>query len=394
MKKSDKNLKEIYNDISKNPRQWLYFNDTNIPLDVSWNTEWDAWSFISNYFTFAGKKMATLDFLKMHKIRTTELKEMNRCRHIVSTFLLGIAIANELDIDLRKEYSNDISLLYLWFLSCLYHDMGYVYESHDISEFSFPSLDIRSLTDIKTNIGVIDQYLKDEFEIEHICEYEFETYSKELVYFYFVRRAQESNKTYHNKEKGKIDHGIIGGLMLYDRLIKQFEFSKVEAGASKNAQDFVYEVTQENTKYWLRYSKMHFPAYAKAANAVIMHNIWADTLIQYLTDLGLESEYSIDKVNTKNIICFLLSLADTLEPLKRYSKEEDASEMLEKIYLCRSETDRGICLRVEDEEVWNKCYKNIFDVRTHENKLDSWMDIRVLWPLCTSGHAVDILLNE
>ncbi len=112
----------------------------------------------------------------------------------------------------------------------------------------------------------------------------------------------------------KLDHGIIGGLLLYDRLRLQFEKAWEKARIDKEKSFTRDGFFGENNR--LFYSENHFSAYAKAADAIISHNIWHTTLREYLEKSGKMDVNNLKKINIDNTICFLLSLADTLEPIK------------------------------------------------------------------------------
>lgn len=264
---------------------------------------------------------------------------MNRCRHIVSTFWLGIALAEQLGINLKAEDENDISLLYLWFLSCLYHDVGYIYEQD--TEMQIPHMNVRPLEDMKDNICEVEKYLKDTFNIEHIAENEFVPYNKGTIYFYLIRKFQEG---------------------------------------------FSLKFDVSGQKYFLLYSTKHFPVYVEAANAVIIHNIWEKALTQYLMDPDNTKKKCYVRINIKNKLHFLLSLADTLEPLKRFQKSAD---VLDKIYLGSSREGQGISIQVTDPEVWEECYKDIFD----DGGINSWMDVEAV-PYPHENYAVELWVKN
>lgn len=103
-----------------------------------------AQNFIKEYFEIGGKKcLFSVDDL-------TKLSS-RRCEHMRSLFLLGIYVYDYVNkireaIDkytksLEDNFTNQDSksvprkrFLYMWYLICLYHDLGYLYEIPDNGE--------------------------------------------------------------------------------------------------------------------------------------------------------------------------------------------------------------------------------------------------------------------
>ena len=101
--------------------------------------------------------------------------------------------------------------------------------------------------------------------------------------------------------------------MLYDKLRKQFEQSWQNRDRQRSS---------DRTNFWsnktgLHLSNSHFEEYAKAANAIIAHNIWIDTLNEFKQHRGISIGIKNRISFHKDPLCFILSLADTLEPLKK-----------------------------------------------------------------------------
>jgi len=151
-------------------------------------------------------------------------------------------------------------------------------------------------------------------------------------------------------------------LLLYDKLRKQFDKAwKNRTNNQDNRESFyVYKFGRE-----LHLSKRHFDDYAKAADSIITHNIWKKTLNQYIIDCGSNENISMasdNKISYKNKLCFILSLSDTLEPLKRnMSLLQDVSIR---------ELNKGFELQM-NKDTYNKIYKNII------NGLEEWIDVKV-----------------
>lgn len=285
-------LKELYKDLIKDPDSWLYYhsNQPRLKYEMLFD-ETASYKFIKNYFKCGGKEKVFKDdpYIIKNKI---VLKK--RSPHIVSTFLLGILIAKNLKIDLNTNNNDNINFKYLWFMACLYHDIGYVYENdHNCAH-------LRTVRKDGLNA------LKDICNIKYLCDNEFKTYKKENIDLYLSNRAICSSENI-----GKIDHGIVGGLLLYDRLIKNYY------KALNNAKRNNPNVSNDKFKYnKLNFSNKHFKYYAEAADAIIAHNIWINTLNEYLIKNDKEPLKGI-KIDKNNKIAFILALADTLEPIKK-----------------------------------------------------------------------------
>lgn len=286
-------LKELYKDLIEDPDSWLYYHSNQPRLKYEMLFDKTAsYDFIKNYFKCGGKGKVFEDDPYIIKYEYV-LKE--RSPHIVSTFLLGIQIAKSLKFDINMKNNDNINFIYLWFMACLYHDIGYVYEN----DYNCMNLRMVQKEGLKA--------LKEICDIKYMCNNEFKTYKKGYIDLYFSNRAICSSGNI-----GKIDHGIVGGLLLYDRLRKNFYEARKKA--NKNDHNFSKDKFEYNE---LNYSKTHFEYYAEAADAIIAHNIWINTLNEYLTKnnkVPLEG----NKIDKNNKIAFILALADTLEPIKKY----------------------------------------------------------------------------
>lgn len=338
-------LKELYKDLINDPDRWLYYNSNqhSLKYEIQPSLKYEmlfdetaSYNFIKNYFTRGGKEKVFKDNPYIIKYEFV-LKE--RSPHIVSTFLLGILISEHLKFDINKNNNDKINFKYLWFLACLYHDIGYVYENdHNCAH-------LRTVQ--KDGINA----LKDICDIKYMCNNEFKTYKKENVDLYLSNRAICSSENI-----GKIDHGIVGGLLLYDRLRKNFDeaWNKAKINDPKVLRnDFTYKE--------LHFSNEHYKYYAEAADAIIAHNIWINTLNEYLTKnnkVPLEG----NKIDKNNKIAFILALADTLEPIKKYG-------IFALNMISFKETKEGFDLIMPDEMKEND-YKYICN-------LSDWINVNV-----------------
>lgn len=289
-------LSNCYHEISENTNDWSYYPNCGIFIDKAWESEEAAYSFIKEYFDYAGKSEVFRDsFLLAHE---SSIKE--RAPHIISTYLLGIKIANCFHLDIFKRDQYNMNLAYYWFLACLYHDVGYALENN---------FECKTLCSISEK-GI--EGFRRKYNIKHIRKKEFQTYPKEIINFYFSCRAN------CQIDKPVIDHGIAGGLLLYDKLLRNYINAwKSEYRIGNTENDF--RIMHSNGRV-LRFSKTHQNAYAIATDAIIMHNVWKRTLRKYLYRYPSLNELpKIDlakRISVNDKLCFLLCLADTLEPIK------------------------------------------------------------------------------
>lgn len=326
-------LKQMYEELIQNTCRWSYY--PNQPC-LKYQTLFDetaSYDFIKNYFNCAGKGNVFDDDPYMIKYESI-LKE--RSPHIISTFLLGILIAESLNFDTNTKDNKGVDFKYLWFLACLYHDIGYVYENdHNCMKLRMVQKD-----------GLIA--LKEICDIEYLCDYEFMTYNKEYINLYLSNRAMCSTDTV-----GRIDHGIVGGVLLYDRLRKNFD------QAWKNANKYNNNVPKNKFIYdGLNFSNKHYEYYAKAADAIIAHNIWLNTMNDYLRK-EKKPPLKTKTIDRNNKLAFILALADTLEPIKKYGIFSLDMISFKKI-------DNGFELSMPNN-IGENTYKYIYDLPTWVN---------------------------
>ena len=343
-----KTLRNYYEELIKGEK-WRYYTSDYPSLSIeTLKNEDESYEFIKEYFKCGGKEQVfCFEIIQAHEEKIKE-----RAPHIISTFLLGFIVADSFGINADSFGINADSFginadederkfKYLWFLTCLYHDIGYVYEEESKCEH-LCALQTGGLDAAKKICG-----------IKYTSNDEFSTYCKEYVNIYLSHRAR---CTYG--KKGKIDHGIVGGLMLYDRLRKNYESAKQKPDLVGTESGFYYN--------GLFFSEEHFKYYAEAADAIIAHNIWKSTLDNYLE---IEQYMKLNATNIPNItidkkMAFVLAIADTLEPLKRTNN----MDVLDEIEFESTKIKNGFNIFIPQK------YETIFEgVRG----LSSWVNVDV-----------------
>jgi hypothetical protein len=334
-------LEQCYEKLSRNPQMWSYYQNPDLCILHTWKNCHAALAFIENYFSLGEKGGVFQDAVFREK--KEDLAKGRGC-HIISAFLLGLKIAQCLKFDFSRD-DRGMNFKYYWFLTCLYHDIGYVYE------------------DTRNNCWLASAHANGFKALEEICNIQFvrnrvfKTYRKDVVELYFQCRANPSG----GEHEQKLDHGIVGGLLLYDKLRKQFEKAwKNRTVKSCTRESFC--VKAKNEQGCLHVSNSHFDAYARAADAIITHNIFKETLEGYIkTQTRNFSNKRTDKITIKNKLCFILSLADTFEPFK-------AGRSLETISIKKSVNKKGFVLQFNGCDYETICKK--------VNDLQKWVEIQ------------------
>lgn len=165
-----------------------------------------------------------------------------------------------------------MSFQYYWFLSCLYHDIGYALEErHQCAKNT--QEEYENLKSVRED-GI--EALHEICHLRYVHNRVFKTYSKGIVDFYLKCRASCLGAPHVT-----IDHGIAGGLLLYDNLRKQFA-KAWKARVNRTDSRAMFHIQYKDKQ--LFFSNEDYKAYAKAADAIITHNIWRSTLEEYFND--------------------------------------------------------------------------------------------------------------
>ena len=358
-----------------------------------------------------------------------------RAAHSVSSFFLGFILINGLmDGKLNRfcSFENiqaEYPFTYVWNLTSLYHDFGYQYEKDDsLKERIISKLGNSSRTQFRSNPKTIDA-LRNELEVEHLVWTPSFYYRKKhnRNRFYDVRYCGETNRGLSDKAKiekyicdnskyfrcnGRkvripsisssksakylhyrlcgcpynqcVDHGIAGGVVFYDLIIKNYlhEFrEKKKRDSNINIEEFTIRNILTND---LRVGLDQTVLFSYIADCIIKHNIWkADSETEEIYrqyDLGYLIGDAFEKINFhKNPLLFVLCMSDTLEPYKnfhsnmfgscmdnfRYQKN-NAKQIFEK-YDISVEKDR-IIVKVPFD--WINPFKGKLD------DMMKWLDIR------------------
>jgi len=280
-------------------KHWDYYSEIgkrNLQNPLTGPPQYEE--FIRRYFETAGK-LNILNEIGM------QVRDLYRPYHTCSIFFLGILIYYR--TDLCKQVIKGRSKIgyksfpFIWFLTSLYHDFGVAYERN-----------------AKANNRLLNiEELKERFHIE------FSLLDKKIegICVPLFKLCKDYYK-YRQKEMQSIDHGILAGLVLFDRLVKN---------RRTRAQQ------RDDNLFWGEELEME---YAQAAAAVATHNIW---LPQEPLARILYVKYRLDYLlnfppvtSTQFPLLYILGIVDTIDPVKIFTDDNpklDVKEILNSILI-------------------------------------------------------------
>jgi len=314
-----------------------------------------AKDFIHSYFQYGGKeKILDLSFIK-------DYIEKGKHAHTVALYFLGCTMSPVISDKLKcfiKKYipdkkhkdNEEFEFCYTWFLTCLYHDAASCIEKTEWALGCPSDLDFYlGKNDIEYNV------YEHIWENPHIKPY---TYCESLVKNYFKYRVEYCHS---------IDHGIIAGYLLYDRLVKNYNSAwkdHLKRHPNSNYSKFVHN--------GLSCRIGHIAHFAIIADAIIAHNIWySDSETETLyTQYGLDPLINRAKINiNNNPLVFFLGLLDTIEPIKRLESDRKITHCLKSIDMQITNNDR-LKIKILDDDKYLNWLRQI-----EENKMSTWLDV-------------------
>lgn len=340
--------------------RWKYYFDTPSIDFNNFNHE-NAYNFIrGTYDVGAKEKIFDVGFQKL-------FHDQGKHQHTVALYFLGCQLSNMLHDKLKDHIGLYIKKMdwydfkYTWFLTCLYHDTAAVIEKSEYSR--------NSPKDLNSYLGrynVVYNVYGHIWENNHNKPY---TYPETLVKNYFIYRTEYGHA---------LDHGIIAGYLLYDRLKKNYD-SSWENVKSENYNDFYYK--------HVRWRIEHLSHFAYVANAIIAHNIWhsekTDESKHIYKQYGLDPLIYLDpRVNGesnmisvhKDPLVFYLGLLDTIEPIKFFMSECDIDSIWKAIQIEYDTNNRTLNIKTDG---------SLFKNREWFHKIKSivnWLDVSIYEP--------------
>ena len=323
----------------------------------------EATNFINTYFA-AGCKENTLsfDFSEMY------LLPDDRAIHTVSGFFLGLLIESCLNgtRTLAIESSNQFPFAYLWFLMFLYHDYGYCVTERDNSPISTPERapipdmlftwnplrihrkEYDALCRMKRELGIdlslfspypgslnrvgnfrqnneinlqralLRELTQRTFTVTGRPRLRFNT-GTEITGHQYTSIITTRYFNYCINERHKVDHGIVGGYLFYDRMVKNYLSAYMTVLYEREALcvlgDFHYRDRH--------FCQEQLPIFSYIADCISAHNIWKQpeevraAYEQYKLDVLLAENFK-NITFQENPLLYILVVADSLEPTKVY----------------------------------------------------------------------------
>lgn len=236
----------------------------------------------------------------------------SRARHSSITFLMGM-VFEEFGALMQKIETmfslNDTKQKYaLWTLTSLNHDRGYTSD-----RLGNPKLDFEK--SFGYNL-LLDSY--ENTKLQKLTTIN-ATPPHTMAYTYDeIRRYDQYARDYHSREEGqeRIDHGILGGQILFDELIKRY----VSTG---------------------KISEFDWLQLRCSALTIAQHNIFKSPSAK---DDEHYRKFSLDRLLSKSAfrissatpLLLLLSLVDTVECVKRFSQSETDKKYLQTLTVLQS----------------------------------------------------------
>lgn len=335
-----------------------YFENGEKALLLLLNPE-TADRFITNYFT-AGRKESVLSY------RFEEQYQLpaERAIHTVSGFFLGLLIENCINnsTPLSIIGGNYFPFAYLWFLTYLYHDYGYCVTEKEDCPIQYsqrapipdayhkycPATECRALKEIKEQLGInlspFSQAGVFSFalsgrnttpNLEHALLAELTQRNNTISGYPKLRFSNGSTITGHQypsriitrymnyciNERHRVDHGIVGGLLFYDRMIKNYMMAYIsslnEEYATQKLSDFYYRNRH--------FCSEQLTIFSYISDCILSHNIFK----QSVETRNLYENYKLFELMEENFqktsyesnpLLYILGVSDTIEPIKVYKK--------------------------------------------------------------------------
>lgn len=228
-----------------------------------------------------------------------------RAKHIIVTFLLGLGLKNI--FDLKESIDSDIRYNSIWIQSSMLHDYGYFIDEYKQSDLTID--DITSKYNLLTDEynGVFDD-LNGLTKSGYKCYFPYE-YEEIIKYFNYKKK--------YSKEIN--DHGIVGGCLAFEKYcIRVAKYDKK-----------FYELKGIHYRPSHEINRQQKIACYTAATHNIFKSSTKKTDKKYLEfDLKNLLSTSKKRIKVKNKLLMLLSLVDTIECSKRFSKRENPNEYL------------------------------------------------------------------
>lgn len=293
-------------------------------------SDYDTKEFITRFIELSGKAQDNPLYDNIDKL------DSYRIRHIVSTFFLGTylyfnvkQIKDSIDpviIRFKKQNpDSNIEFSFIWFLICLFHDLGYSIENHD------KYLNFDDFIE-----GKVKYFLKERVGVPALYE---------SVYKDYFNYRLNSKVDFIRKP----DHGICGGIILFNKL------NEILLRKRKNK--------KSEGLFW---NQKLINIYRYTSWVILSHNIFFirkgddDENIyraNNLDSLILEKDEPSKIELTKHGFLYLFALVDSIDPIKTFGTYDNLNSLK-----CSIDKDK-IIFEIEDAELREKYFSKAIDLK-------------------------------
>ncbi|NPV90909.1 MAG: hypothetical protein HPY50_09065 [Firmicutes bacterium] len=438
--------------VNRYPDSWDYYGiHRNNSVD---NFFKNPTLFIENTFMFASKKLlapmanANSDWMR------PQLSDA-RAAHSISAFFLGALIAKNLFngafthlfTDSKRESSYDFS--YIWTLTCLYHDCGYTFENNNtlaqglasdvcsalinanferlvskapcwlgMAKFRAAIRLQQSIWKSKRRFSYSRQRVEQSSAIQLCGEesraiFAIEEYYRKAPKRLFminsdrpicfpIRKSNEISRYFAYRllpfaeleEKSScIDHGIAGGCLFFDRIIRNYAKAYVKAFRDNPNTDISDFENPNDYDMHVHFTFDQLPVFAYIADCIINHNIWSakvDTSYsEVYRKMGMSKligqEY--EKINFfRNPLLFILAVSDSIEPYKVFSTQQidkvpyNKKQLKSLFNRTRLEVNNDRIVMKPPRKLIKKCKQRL-------EEMQEWIDVEC----CKNGDIFEII---
>lgn len=316
---------------------WNYYAGFNYyKMQKSLISETPSKDFIRDYFRQGGKEEIINRFMM-------DSFTQQRADHTVSIFFLGLALFHQTQLEGKTIFKSITSDEYeffhfIWFVTCLAHDIAY-----DLERDEFLYKECPDLPSLK-------RYLQITIDLAD-CDID-------LIPQYLFRSCETYFRYLHSTRK-RVDHGMYAGFLMYDALVKNRHLQ--------------HELKQTNHLSWEPWLDQQ---YAYAAATVAIHNIWFPMDEKYLAlyqQHGLNELIGKEKISFEEApLLYILAIVDTLDPVKALQEYAPINDILQYTFL--SFSDSTMMLQFSAELNLDK---NIEALTGKVKELEEWLKVSV-----------------
>lgn len=392
------NLYQILkNEMEKHREFWNYYN---VRSEDVFANESVARDFIYNFFK-SGSKLWALGTWASCEHEYIQMRN----RHTVNVFFLGAFLQRKIDKDIAitSEISSNYPFSYIWYLVCLAHDLGYVYEQYSKIYLELPTKNSKRYTwhNKKTDRlsflsrkywyqdhGLDISYVVPPFSfVSNIEKFDGDIWTKSTSTIKFnngtivtePRYSEDlkNNYFYYRIDKMKIlDHGIVGADELFTKLIFNYIREYREMASRDNFNGNFFEFYNENG---LHFCSEHFKIFAYIADCIASHNIYMaegneyskEMYKDYFLDDLLPAKYK--PISYKdNPVLFILCIADTIEPSKKF--QDYGNEELLKLLSIEYDANTNSLFVEMDKKLYDSSEGEAY--RANIEALEEWCTIK------------------